>query len=710
MLDRLRRLLPGKAAGTRRSADAKTPAPSLYDDARAQGNALVQEGRFAEAETHYRHALEQRPGDVKTLGSLGFALKEKGQLEEARTCLQQAIALDADGFFAVDNHYLCGLIAEEATDIHAAKEHLTAALALKPDFELACRDLCRLLYLAGDLKNAQEVLEKGMRLHPEYGDFHFYQGNLLFEKNSLELAVQSYKRALTLGSLYADVYCALGTAHYRLGNKTLAVENFELARRLDPHTGALAKYESGFHCFRLADHASAVKDLEQSVLLDPHFLRAHSTLIFCLNLLPELASTYRSSIARYASIVTSKAHPNPHPCWRLDPPARRPLRIGFVSADFRTHPVGFFMEGILREIDHRRFGLVAYSNNASNDQITARLQGSFEEWRVVRNLTDEKVAQIISDDQIDILVDLGGHTSDNRLPVFAWRPAPVQATWLGYFASTGVTEIDYILADEHCVPLQSKEFFSEKVWRLPDTRLCMTPPVTRQPVPVSRPPALANGYVTFGSFQARTKITPAVLSLWARILSALPGSRLRLQIPTTDIAAIRNEFLSQLDAAGLDPLRVSLTGSTQWEDYLSSYQHVDIVLDTFPYPGGTTTAEALWMGVPTLTMAGDTMLSRQGSGMLGCVGLDAWIADSEEAYVAKAVLFASDLSALTDLREELRGRAVRSPLFDARRFAENLQTALEAMYQERRATIMTGGSLADRAQGWGSASSMGEKC
>lgn len=682
MFASLKKLLPRRPDQIGPAAPAAVTADdtSAHKQARAQGNTLVQQGRYVEAEHHYRLALQHRPDEVRTLGGLGFSLREQGRLQEATGYLQQALALDSASPLAVDNHYLCGLIAEELGELEQARKHMALALALKPDFTLASRDLCRLLSLTGDLSGAQDVLHKGMALDSAFGDFHFYQGNLHFENNAPELAVQSYQRALSLGAAWADVYCGLGTAYYKLGNSAQAAESFAQAARLDPGTVVRGMRESGFNHFRYGEHLQAVDDLEKAVARDPEFLEAQSTLLFCLNLLPELAPRYRACAQRFASVVMAKANPVALPRAPARPEGE-PLRLGFVSADFRNHPVGFFMESILGQFDRSRFSLFAYSNNARNDHVTARLRPHFDTWRVIRDLKDEQVARTISNDGIDILVDLGGHTSENRLAVFAWRPAPLQLTWLGYFATTGMADIDYIVADDQCVPPQADEYFSEKVWRLPDTRLCMTPPVTAPLLPVAPLPALSAGHVTFGSFQARTKITSGVLSVWARVLAAVPGARLRLQIPTTDVASIREEFLRQLDAAGLDRQRVSLTAGTGWEAYLASYQHVDMVLDTFPYPGGTTTADASWMGVPTLTMAGSTMLSRQGAGMMHCLGLDNWIANSEDAYVAKAAAFASDLPALAGLRAGLRDRAARSPLFDARRFTANLQDAFEGMYR-----------------------------
>jgi protein O-GlcNAc transferase len=278
------------------------------------------------------------------------------------------------------------------------------------------------------------------------------------------------------------------------------------------------------------------------------------------------------------------------------------------------------------------------------------------------------------------LLDLSGHTADNRLPVFAWKPAPVQATWLGYFSSTGLGTIDYILADPVSIPESLHAHFRERVWYLPDTRLCFSPPGPESQFPVATPPALERGYVTFGSFQGMYKLQPAVLALWAQILRAIPGARLRLQNEAFDRDEGRRRILDQLKVVGIDPQRVSFAGLQPRDKYLLAHADVDILLDTFPYPGGTTTCEALWMGVPTITLTGESMLSRQGHSLLHCAGLDDWVATDPADYVQRATRHANGLPALAMLRKGLRQQVLASPLFDGSRFARQLAEAFRGMW------------------------------
>jgi predicted O-linked N-acetylglucosamine transferase (SPINDLY family) len=290
---------------------------------------------------------------------------------------------------------------------------------------------------------------------------------------------------------------------------------------------------------------------------------------------------------------------------------------------------------------------------------------------------------LIHADGVHVLLDVSGHTAHNRLPVFAWKPAPVQVSWLGYFATTGVAEMDYFLADKVGVPEAQQEQFTETVLYLPDTRLCFT--AREVDLPVAPLPALANGMVTFGCFQTLAKLGDGVLEAWGEILAALPDATLRIQCKQLGEPAQVEQLLQRLWKYGIAPARVATHGASNRETYLAAYAEVDVILDTFPYPGGTTTCEALWMGVPTLTLAGDSLLARQGASLLTAAGLEEWVATSKEEYVAKSIALASDQSKLVALRAVLRQQVLASPLFDAPRFARNFEDALWGMWQRHHA-------------------------
>jgi len=289
-------------------------------------------------------------------------------------------------------------------------------------------------------------------------------------------------------------------------------------------------------------------------------------------------------------------------------------------------------------------------------------------------LDDAAAAQLIHDDGVHVLIDLSGHSAHNRLPVFAWKPALVQVSWLGYFATTGVAEIDYLIADPWTLPEKEEQYFTEKIWRLPETRMCFTAPAAE--VAVSALPALRNGYVTFGCFNNLTKMNDAVVALWARVLAAVPGSRLFLKAKQFTEEAVRQATIERFAAHGVGGERLMIEGPESRAAYLAAYQRVDVVLDPFPFTGGTTSAEALWMGVPVLTLAGERLVSRQGVGLLMNAGLSDWVAADADDYVRRAAAHAADLESLATLRSRLRAQVLASPVFDAERFARHLENAL----------------------------------
>jgi protein O-GlcNAc transferase len=366
--------------------------------------------------------------------------------------------------------------------------------------------------------------------------------------------------------------------------------------------------------------------------------------------------------------------------------AARPERllVGLVSGDFRMHSVGHFLEGLLSHIDPANIELIAYPTNLKEDELTARIRPFFSAWKPLVGKSDEDAALLIHADGVHILIDISGHTAHNRLPVFAWKPAPVQVTWLGLPNTTGVSEMDYVLGDRQAIPPEHESHFSETMWRLPDSYLCFSAP--RYPVNVAPLPALSTGYVTFGSFNNLTKMNDAVVELWARILLSVPDSHLYLKTSQLKDANIREQTRRRFAVWGIAPERLLLGGTLgSIADHLSEYNKIDVALDTFPYPGVTTSVEAIWMGVPVVTLHGDRFLSLTAKSIAHHVGLPDWVAVDKDNYVTKAVAFTSNLERLAALRSGLRQQVMASPLFDARRFARNFEAALWGMWQSYQA-------------------------
>jgi predicted O-linked N-acetylglucosamine transferase (SPINDLY family) len=370
------------------------------------------------------------------------------------------------------------------------------------------------------------------------------------------------------------------------------------------------------------------------------------------------------------------------------------LRVGLVSGDLNNHPVSYFLASTLAHIHtdaalSQGIELIAYHNNSQEDHYSAQLKEYFSQWHQVHAWSDSQLAGQVQQDRIDILMDLSGHTHRNRLAIFALKPAPIQISWLGYWGSTGLSTMDYILADPDAVPAGEAQWFVEQVWRLPHLRYCFSIPVGAPDVSV--PPCTQQATFVFGSYQVLAKINQHVLTCWSRVLAACPQARLRIQAKELSQPAAKTLFIQRLNELQMDITRVELLGSMSYPAYLASYAEVDVLLDTFPYPGGTTTAEALWMGVPTLTLATPGMLGRQGAALMANAGLADWVVDRADDYVAKAVLWANaddhQRQSLAMLRLGMRDLIRDSPVFNAEAFAHEFVSALHEIWQQKCASV-----------------------
>ncbi|MBZ0104029.1 MAG: tetratricopeptide repeat protein [Sulfuricella denitrificans] len=547
-----------------------------------------------------------------------------------------------------------------------------------PDQALACYNLGNAFLAQGRLDAAIEGFRGAIACRPEYAEAHNNLGAALQAQGQMEAAVKCFRKACALQPKNAQAHNNLGAALLTQGNLSEAVACFQSALALKPdYVRALSNLGNALQ--ERGNLPEAVGSHRRALQLQPDFTEAHTNLLFALG--THCACTpaeYLDEALLYGTRMMARI--KPFTSWAM--PAGKTLRVGLVSGDLCAHPVGYFLENILSHIDPARIELIAYATNRHEDELTARIKPRFSSWHNITTLNNETAARKIHADGIHILIDLAGHTAHNRLPIFAWKPAPVQVSWLGYFASTGVPGMDYLLADPVSVPESQRSHFSETVWYLPDTRLCFTPPSKMDQLVPSSLPALRNGHVAFGCFQNLAKLNDGVLALWGRIFQTLPQARLRVQNKQMGNATECAHLQQRLEKAGIEAERVTMHGAEDRQAYLAAHAEVDIILDTFPYPGGTTTCEALWMGVPTLTLAGDRLLARQGASLMACAGLPDWIAQNEEDYLARALALASNLDQLAQLRSRLRQQVLVSPLFDAPRFALQLEDALQDMWQQ----------------------------
>ena len=484
--------------------------------------------------------------------------------------------------------------------------------------------------------------------------FYHHLGNFCDEAGEHESAIANYQKALLLSPDEAKTHCNLGHVLMKLG-----------------------------------DYETARTHLRRAIGFKPNYFSAHSNLLWMLSFYGENIETeYVAEAKRYGQLVMAAAKPFTQWNRSVQRPDGR-IRVGFVSGDLRAHPIGYFLAGVVGKLNHEKLELIAYSMNPRDDEITERIKRGFSEWHVITELNDQAAAHKIHTDGVDILIDITGHAGNNRLPVFAWKPAPVQVGWFAYLASTGVPGIDYVLADAVAAPATVRDQFTEEIWLLPETFNCFMPPDDHPLLVVAPAPALHNGYVTFGSCQRLNKLDDSSLQLWGQVLHALPQSRLRIQNSMLDVPNIRNQFQARLVSAGIPLARCILHGAiADRADHLAAHAQVDIVLDTVRYPGTTTTCEALWMGVPTLTLAGRTLLQRVGASVMTCAGLPDWVAEGEAEYVTLAVKHASNVTRLAKLRAGLREQVAATSLFDAARFAPQLEDALIGIWQRKMACLI----------------------
>ncbi|MDP2282676.1 MAG: hypothetical protein Q8L06_00945 [Pseudohongiella sp.] len=431
--------------------------------------------------------------------------------------------------------------------------------------------------------------------------------------------------------------------------------------------------------FVTGDMAAGFCYAEQLLQNDPDNLSAMSALGFHYQFSTEVSVAKRRAHAqRFGQLLSAIT---PLPAAVIDTTQGRDLRIGLLTGDLRNHPVGFFMHALLKALEHSSLQFYVFDPVQKHDALTAEIRPFIKQWHDVGGLTDTEIALAIRNNQIDILLDLQGYMTANRLAVYAYRPAPLQISWMGFQGTTGAPGIDYVLVDHHCVPHGAEHEFVEQVWRLPENTLCFTPPqVTLEVTP---PPAVANGYVTFGSLNNPDKLNDHVLALWARMLNAVPNSRLLLRGTKFHSRVYTKAFMQRAMAAGLDASRMTIEGPAARDVFLKTYQRIDIALDPFPCSGATTTAEALWAGVPVLSLKGDRMVWRMAISMLTACGLEDWLADDADHFVALAQAKALDLQSLVALRRRQRDQVLASPLFDAKYFAGQFETTLRAMWDHK---------------------------
>ncbi|MBL0210975.1 MAG: tetratricopeptide repeat protein [Holophagaceae bacterium] len=636
-------------------------------------------GQLEEALEWIGKAIALNPGSPVPLLHRALMLRETGEAEAARRAFEAVLEQEPMNFEA---HYFLGLMAYDRNEGATAVDHLRKALAQSPDLADAHARLGALLDSANRTAEARWHFQKAAALLPGDAGAHFNLGEINRRMGHPAEAISAFQRAVDLDPAHSAALHNLGTLlrwEWRI-QEALAV--FEQAERLRPDPPTLN------------NHARLLKDLgrldealprvKRAVELEPDSALMRSNYIYGLHF-PDGPSNEMIAEAHRTWSAVHEAPTEPLAELPVRDPEKR-LRVGFVSANFHRHSCAFFLEPLLSHYDRKAMEAVAYASVEVEDAVTDRFRGLVDLWRDVKDLEDKPLAELIRRDGVDILVDLGGHTGGNRLGAFAFKPAPLQVTWLGYPNTTGLSRMDLRISDAWADPEEGTTWHSEKVVRLPGGFLCYQPP--SESPEIAETPMARRGYPTFGCFNALAKLSDSTLRVWAEVMRRVPEARLYLKTWAFGDEAAKRLVVQRLLDAGLPEERLMLSSWVEGDrEHLSLYGQIDIALDPFPYNGTTTTCEAMWMGVPVITLEGDRHSARVGSSLLNQVGLRECIAASESEYVERAVLLGGDGERLKALRGSLRARMMGSPLCDGPAFADKFGRALRSAWVERCGTV-----------------------
>jgi protein O-GlcNAc transferase len=673
-----------------------------------QGLAHHPAGRLAEAEAAYRDVLARAPDTAEAHHLMGVLTFGKGDPVGAADCFARAAALDpaiakyqgnlgavllaagrvADAVPVLER---ARVLAPEAADIAGnlaaawqqagrvadAVALCRDALAAAPDDAVLRANLAAALLLTGEAEDALAEADAALARAPDDARLHNTRGGALRALGRFAEAGPAFERAVALDPGMAEGWANLGLALFGARRFDEASAAYERALALKPGNAGAHVGLARTRRFQ-GRPAEALALMRKAVALAPDSARFHSNLLFHLLGDPgtdaaALLAEHRVWDARHAP----KAAPAPFPNGR-DPD--RLLRVGYVSGDFRAHPVGRLIAPVIAAHDRSRVAVHLYAMGQERDALSDRLRADCEAWREAGRLDDDAFAAMVRDDAIDILVDLSGHSAGNRMPAFARSLAPVQASWLGYQSTTGLGAMGWMITDAVHLPEGHDGEIVERPARLPHGLLAFAPPA--EAPPVAPLPAGAGGPVTFCSFNNPGKIGPDCAAAWARVLAAVPGATLLLRYRGLEDAGARRPALEMLAAAGIDPARVTVDGDAGYAEVLAAYGRADIALDTFPYSGTMTTLEALWMGVPVVALRGGTIAARQAASQLCAAGLDDLAVADIDTYVARAAALAEDRAGLAALRTGMRDRLMASPLCDVAAFTRDLEDALRMMWRD----------------------------
>jgi predicted O-linked N-acetylglucosamine transferase (SPINDLY family) len=653
--------------------------PTQPDALHLLGVLASQCGHHAAGEEMIRRAVAVRPSAPNFRLSLGNVLMAQGRRADAIAQFQEEIRLCPKSVLAMNN--LGAALAQEGRAEDAIRV-LEAAVALSPAYADALSNLGVEYVKTGRTAEGVASCGRAALLMPGRAEIEYNLGFSYMQAKDYAAAQAAYRRVTLLDPLHAKAWNDLGvvlmheTDHWEEAESSFAKAleiwpdffwaHNNLARLLKDSGRIDQAVEAYRKALRFASDASLADIVHGNLLVTMQYQEG----------LPP--SALREEHRRYGERVAATIAPVPLPV--RDRRSNRRLRLGFVSPNFASHPVGRFLVRLLENIDSAAFEVYCYNDTRRTDGLTARICKAAACWHESCDLSDEQLAARIRADEVDVLFDLAGHTALNRLAVFARRAAPLQVTWLDYVGTTGISQMDCLLADSLQIPDGSEADYLEQVLRLPGDYVCFDPP---DAPPVEATPALANGFVTFGSFNIVSKVSGTLVKAWAKILRQVPGSKIFLKNRGFGLPMVQRRYRELFEDEGVSSERVLFSGWSKQPELLASYGSVDICLDTFPYNGGLTTCEALWMGVPVVTCAGDRFAGRHSLTHLRAAGETGTTAFNLEDYVSIATKLAGDIPALEKARSGRRSRVAASSLCDGAAFARGFEFVIRQAWAER---------------------------
>ncbi len=613
---------------------------------------------------YFSAAVQLAPKELRYLVNQAELLAKFGRQNEAMDIFQQVLSQDP----RYETAYIgIGNIHQENGELELASAQFARAVRFNPKSVAARNNFASTLVKTKHYEEALAETEKILELQPDHNVSHRRIAKILVHFSKDQEAAKAIERAIQYHPEDAFLLHEAGKIYDRCHQPSLAIKYLEKAQRLNPEDSNLVlNLGKVLHDNGRINDAIEVLSPAAHQNMDNHAL--WSNLLMLYQYTNKFGRDTRFKLHQtWANRIESKTAPLTLP----DPTqesADKVLRIGLVSADLRAHPVGYFLQAIIENLpdDISFFG---YHNTERYDDISHYFQEKCAGWREIHETPDQEVAQQIQEDQIDILFDLAGHTSGNRLPVFAFKPAPIQITGFGYVDTTGLSRMDYIISDAYQSPESEDQYYTETVWRRHGDYIVYAPPA--QSPQVSGLPALKNGFITFGSCNKPAKLSSETIALWSKALNAVPNSRILLRNVGLDKPSLQNRILEHFKTSGITQERVQFLGGASHQELLATYNEIDIGLDPTPYSGGLTTLEAVWMGVPVLTRGGPNFASRHSMTHLSHCGLERWVHQSDESFVQDCIYWSKHLDELARVRSQLREQLLNSPACDGQQYAND---------------------------------------